>query len=149
MKRVILYIVILAVLFWLPVQRADVGQLRPVQLISFYLENDTFVLATDTGDIGSGRTVSEAFENLKQTTPAVIYLDTAEFLLVTPDALTYLSQLDGYVKQNVKLCLQETPLNPQKAAQYLAVQKHLPKIQQYAGEKLPALRSTGERLILC
>ena len=150
MKRMIIYVAILAVVLWVPVHSADVGQLRPVQLVSFYMENQNFVISTDTGDIGVGVTVAQAFENLEETTPAVIYLDTADFLLVSADVMEYVPQLDVYLKSNVKLCQQEEPLDPALAVEYLAVQKNLPRIKTWNnGGELPVLRRFGERFILC
>ena len=147
--RLLLYIGILAAVFFVPVQKADVGQLRPVQLVSMYTEGQAIVIETDTEDLGVGVTVDEAFDNLEKTTPAIIYLDTADYLLVTEDALEYVDQLNVYLKENVQICRQEEPLDPIQTSKYLSVQGKLPKLKSWQeGAQLPVLKQFGERLFL-
>ena len=65
--------------------RTDIGKLQPVALLQLSREARTLVIETDTGDMGQGETLEEAFEDLKQSTPAAIFLETADYLLVTED----------------------------------------------------------------
>lgn len=147
MKRVLLYIMILTVLMVVPVQGNDVGKLRPVQAITFYKEGDDFVLETDTDDRGVGATPMDALANLKDTTPAVIYLDTAEFMLVSEDSQNDVEQLRSRLKNSVKLCLTEEYVEPKAAAEFLKVHSDLPKLKNWEyPEKLPRLGHFGERL---
>ena len=48
MKRVIIYIGILAALIAAPVEQMEVGKLVPVQVVSVYKEGNAYVLETDT-----------------------------------------------------------------------------------------------------
>ena len=125
------------------------GKLRPVQLVSMYTQEGKIVLETDTEDSGTGETVEEAFDNLKRTTPAIIYLDTADYLLVTEQVLPYVERLDRYLKDNVKICQQAEPINTKLAAQYLSVHVDLPRLKAWEeGVELPLLEIEGEKKIL-
>ena len=149
MKRILLYVLILAAAVWAPVDGSDVGKLQPVQLVSLYKDEETVVLETDTQDRGIGATVDQAFENLEKTTPAIIYLDTADYLLVSEDALEYVGELDRYLKKSVRICLQETPLDPVSASEYLRAQQGLPRLNRWQpGNDLPVLRQFEKRFIL-
>ena len=101
--RIVIYALILAALFFAPVERLDVAKLEPVQAVAIYKENDMVVLETDTEDKGSGKTAEEALQNMKQNTPTVIYLDTAEYLLVAEEAKWDVEALRQYLKPSVKV----------------------------------------------
>lgn len=100
--RTILYIIIIGVLLFIPLERLDVAKLEPVEAVAVYLEKGEVVLETDTESVGKGETIQQALENLKKNTPAIIYLDTAEYLLVAESAREHAEQLMEYLKKNVK-----------------------------------------------
>ncbi len=102
MRRV-LYILIIILACLVPIERLDVAKLQPVEALAVCAEQDTVLLLTDTEDSGKGKTVQQALENLKETTTAVIYLDTAEYLLVGPGAESYGEELKVYLKNSVKV----------------------------------------------
>ena len=102
MRRV-LYGIILALTFFAPVSRVDIAQLLPVEGVAVYTDGIYIVLETDTENIGKGATVHEALADLKENTPAVVYLDTAEYLLITEDALSILADLKDVLKPSVKV----------------------------------------------
>lgn len=101
--RTVLYILIIISLFFAPVQRLDVAKLQPVEAVAVYTDGETVVLITDTEDTGRGKTAKEALHNLKETTAAVIYLDTAEYLLIAPDAENYIEELKPHFKSSIKV----------------------------------------------
>ena len=101
--RTVLYILIIILTFFSPVQRLDVAKLQPVEAVAVYMEQDMVILKTDTEDIGIGKTTQEALQNLKDTTPAVIYLDTAEYLLVAPGAEQCAEELKPHLKTSTKV----------------------------------------------
>ena len=149
MKRFPVYLVRAAVLLWVPVRRTDVGKLRPVQVIAVYEENGQVTLETDTHDRGIGKTGMEALNNLKATTPAVIYLDTADFLLMGDGTDDRIAELEGRLKKSVKLCRVTEKLNLKDAAAYLRVHKQLPSLKVWkTGIKIPYLQIYEGRFIL-
>ena len=101
--RTVLYILIIILTFFSPVQRLDVAKLQPVEAVAVYMEQDMVILKTDTEDIGIGKTTQEALQNLKDTTLAVIYLDTAEYLLVAPGAEQCAEELKPHLKTSTKV----------------------------------------------
>ena len=103
MKRVFLYILILGALFFVPLERVEIAKLEPVQGVWMYEEDGRIVLETDTKDKGVGTTAKEALENMKKQSSGIIYLDTAQYLLVT-NAEEQISTLKQHLKGSVQLC---------------------------------------------
>lgn len=129
--RMILYIIILALLFLAPVEKLDVAKLEPVQTVALFKDETGIVLKTDTDNQGSGATVDSAHEDLEGRTPGVIYLDTAEYLLVTEDAVEYVDALRKYLHPSVEVSLWDGKGSVKDAAKYLDVKNDLPKLQQW------------------
>jgi hypothetical protein len=129
--RKIAYAVILGLLVLAPVKRLEVANLQPVQTVAIYTEPGAVVLETDTHNIGRGASVSEAVVNLEETTPGVIYLDTAEYLLVTKDAETYVDALREYLNPSVKVSFWEAGRGVDVAAKFLSEEKNLPKLKKW------------------
>lgn len=100
--RILLYIVILAVAFSLPVKRLDIAKLEPVEAVAIYEENGRILLKTDQGSTGWGMTVQEALQNLKDTASSIIYLDTADYLLVGENCERAAQQLRKYLRENIQ-----------------------------------------------
>ena len=149
MKRWLLYGILFTAAVFAPVDSTDVGKLHPVQAVSMGYHNEQIILKTDTGEMGIGETTELALENLKQTAPAIIYLDTAEFLLVEENALKYVADLRQFLESNVRVCLTEPEVEVDKASEYLQIHGNLPKLKQWnAGENLPVLTKENERIIL-
>ncbi len=129
--RMIAYAVILALLFLAPVKRLDVAKLQPVQTVAIYTEPGAVVLETDTHNVGRGASVAEAIANLEETTPGVIYLDTAEYLLISKDAEAYVDALREYLKPGVKVSLWVAGGGVDVAAKFLSEEKNLPKLKNW------------------
>ena len=149
MKRWIFYILLFAAAVLIPVNGTDVGKLHPVQAVSLGYHNEQVILKTDTGEIGRGDTPALALDNLKQTAPAIIYLDTAEFLLVEENALSYVNEMRRFLTSDVVICQIEPEIEVDKAAEYLRVHGKLPQLKRWkTGEDLPVLQLENERIIL-
>lgn len=149
MKRILLYVLILALVLLIPVESADVADLRPIEVICIYKEGNTVILETDTGDVGSGTNAIEALADMKQTSPAVIYLDTAEYLLVSENAAGEVDSLREILKDSVKLCMTKDKVALEDAAKYLPVHGDLPQIREWkTGDRLPILSLENGRIKL-
>ena len=129
--RTISYGVILALLFLAPVKRLDVAKLQPVQTVAIYTEPGFVVLETDTHNIGRGASVAEALENLEQVTPGVIYLDTAQYLLVAKDGEGYVDALRKYLRSDVRVSAWDGVGEVDLAARFLSTEKDLPKLRNW------------------
>ena len=149
MKKVALYILLLAAAVLAPLRGMDVGKLQPVGLVQLYKEGETVVIVTDTGDSGRGNNVEAAFENLEDTTPGVIFLDTADYLLISKDAVGEVEKLSSRLKASVRLCYAEKDIEAAEAMEYLAV--HRPQVLLKESERLAdaeTLMMDNERLVL-
>ncbi len=120
MKRIIIYCLILAGTLAIPVKKTDVGKLKPVQAVWISKQNGQIVLQTDTGDTGAGRTVGDALADMEAACLGIIYLDTAQFLLVSENALDQIPALRQHLKGSVKLCQWEGKGSISDAAKYMS-----------------------------
>lgn len=131
MKKIILYAALLGAALVLPVQGTDVGKLIPVELLRIYKEGNAVVIATDLGETGTGATVEKAIENLKSTAAGIIFLDTADYLLVDGSARAEGTALKKYLKSSVRVCISTAELDMEKAAAYLSTHKPETKLRDY------------------
>lgn len=123
MKRIIIYCMILAALCVLPVERQDVADLEPIQVVWLNREGNTVVLETDTEDKGTGETVAEALADMKHKSLGIVYLDTAQYLLVSEDARELIPQITEYLKGSVRICLWDGAGKVADAARYMQSHK--------------------------
>lgn len=133
--RKVLYVIILALLFLAPLERADIAKLLPIEAVAVYMDGDDVVLETDTEDKGKGENVALALRDLIKTTPAVVYLDTAEYLLVSENALEQVDALRNYLKPSVKVCVCQAKDGVKDAAKYLDVHGDLPELRDWRMSK--------------
>lgn len=104
----------------------DVGKLRPVQVVEIRKRNNGVQLQTDTQDLGVGADVIQAVKYMKDISPARVFLDTADYLLIEPGAEIWLSQLQEYLRPSCCLCYITGEVDLYEAGQYL--QLHAPKL---------------------
>ena len=81
---------------------------------------------------GEGETGAEALQDLEDTTPGVIYLDTAEYLLVTEAALDCVDTLRSSLSSSVRVSLWDGEGSVKTAAKYLGIRKDLPKLRDWS-----------------
>ena len=129
--RKTLYGILLTALFFIPLRRINVADLLPVETVAVYMEDEQVVLETDTGHSGAGKTVAEALAALKKNTTHVIYLDTAEYLLVSERALDAVGDLHQCLKGSVKVGICEAKGRVQEAAKYLDIHQKMPRLRQW------------------
>lgn len=127
MRRILIYTLLLGAALAVPVRGTDVGKLQPVGLVQLKKEGELITIVTDTGDVGTGSTVEAAFENLEETTAGVIFLDTADYLLVNASAIDEVKKLGTYLKPSVRVCIAEGEIDLMLAAEYLTV--HPPAVK--------------------
>lgn len=127
LKKILLYIVVIAAVALAPNTKTDIGKLHPVELVYLYEENGDYCIQTDTGVLGVGKSIVDAINDLKETATGIIYLDTARYLLVTDDTEDEIAQMRGYMKGNEYICKAEGKIDVEQAAVYLDV--HLPAMK--------------------
>lgn len=127
--RILIYICILALLLLAPVERLDVAKLEPVQTVAVSISQQQILIETDTENRGQGSTISEAIADLEENTPGVIYLDTAQYLLLTEETAQYSADLEDYMRPSVRVSLWDGTEDVETAAKYLDVRQNLPKLK--------------------
>ena len=70
-----------------PFQGTDIGKLRPAQWVYLSRQEDTVALETDMGDRGEGADVISALEDLRRSAPGELFLETADYALISREAL--------------------------------------------------------------
>jgi len=125
--RWLLYLLVLGAALTVPLEKNNVGKLQPMEVLYVCREGESIVLKTDTDDLGIGKTVAEAVRNLHETTPGIVYLDTADFLILNKNAEQSIRELEPYLKPSVAVCVTEEKIDLTAAAQYLSV--HRPKVK--------------------
>lgn len=147
MKRILIYILLLVLVLLVPVERLDIATLRPVQTVAVTMVGKSCTITTDTGDVGTGTDVISALEDLKRTTPGIIYLDTADFLLVGEGAQEQAMQLKPYMTDSVRVYQIKGTPDLEKVSQYLQIHDDgIPLPAWELGSLLPVLDGTKERL---
>lgn len=151
--RAFIYILILGSLVFAPVKSAEIANLEPVQAVWIYMVDQQVVLETDTDDKGSGSSVAAALEDMKQKSPGIIYLHTAQYLFVAESAQQQIPAIKPYVKGAIRLCRWEAQGDIQEAVKYadahkLGIKLHhwdtasnlpeLPPIKQEKYGKIPS-----------
>ena len=147
MKRLIVYGLILVVLLFVPIVDNDIGKLQPIEVVQVYRQGQQVIICTDTGDQGAGTTALSALQDLKDTTPGYIYLDTAEYLLLNTEATQDVEDLRSILKRNLQICFAEIELDLHLVAKYLPAHGELPQLKDWnMGDMLPELTVENERL---
>ena len=123
MKKILLYILLLGAALILPVEGTDVGKLLPVELVQLDKMGDTVVISTDAGATGTGATVKAAIRDMEKTAAGIVFLDTADYLLVTESAMEEVESIKEHLKPSVRVCIQHVEMNLKDAAAYLSVHK--------------------------
>lgn len=109
----------------LPHPARDIAKLEPVRVVYLYMDQGRLCIETDTADYGSGRNLTEATDDLRTRADAEIFLDTAEFLLLSPE-VTISPDFYTHLRPACKVCYTETAPDLAAAAEYLAA--HPPEI---------------------
>lgn len=146
MKRWIILAAAVAVVLMFPSREAsDVGELLPVELLYIYKEDGCVRVETDTGNLGVGTDLKAALEDLKASTPGEIFLETANYLILSREAVPLLPQLWGILRPATEVCLGVNA--DTKAAPFLAA--HKPGVTlndiRSGGRYLPTLVRREER----
>lgn len=147
MKRwIILAAAAAAALALQPGGERDVAKLEPVQLVFVYKSGNEICIETDTDAFGKGKDLQSAMEDMKLTAPGYIFLDTAEFLLLTEETVALLPELAGMIRPAAEVCI-GTEAQTETAAAYLSVHRPGVTLKDWMAEgcAFPLLMMTEER----
>ncbi len=134
-----------AALLLAPAEATDVGELLPVELLYIYKEDGRVCVQTDTENWGIGDDLTAALTDLKATAPGNLFLETAEYLIVTKDTAELLPQLWQILRPGTEVVLGIQA--DAQAAAFLAA--HKPGVTlndiRSGNADLPILTRTEER----
>lgn len=149
MRKLAIYGVLLAAALMIPTKATELGKMKPVETVCIHLDNHIVVIETDTEDIGRGVTVADALHDLRETTAGIIYLDTAEYLLVKEGAEIHIPELAAHLRDTVWICGAEGEIKLKDVASFLSVHKPSVKLKEWReGGMLEVLEEENGRLIL-
>lgn len=128
----------------------DIGKLQPVQVVRLTCPRGQVRMETDTGDFGTGENLKEALIDMKQSAPAEVFLDTADYLIVSPGCIDLLPAMMKYLRPSCAVCVEDGKPDMEQVGLYL--QQHSPDttLMQYrAGQRdLPTLVTREGRMHL-
>lgn len=149
MRRMIVYLGILAAVLWAGDPGTDIGMLIPVETLFIQKQGETIVIQTDSADTGAGDTMKQAAENLKEKAHGIIYLDTADYLILNGEAEALLPQLQNNRKQEVVLCKADEKIDVQKVTPFLRTHRPQLELSDWrAGMTLPSLEEAEGSFII-
>lgn len=135
--------------FLAPSKEMDISALRPVELLFLYKEDGMIGIKTDTGDSGTGADLSAAVEDLKATAPGEIFLDTADYVMVTAETKGYLRELKEILRPAAEVVLAQGEFNMSEAVEFLRIHNPGMKLKDYRSEdSLPVLAAKEGRYYL-
>lgn len=88
MKNILCFLAALVLLSFaggLPFPIHDASELNPVQTLQIEVKDHCFTLNGDNEQMGTGKTFSQAIEDLKRTSSGIAFLQTAQHILLTGD----------------------------------------------------------------
>ena len=139
-----------AVLGGMPFAGTDIAKLQPVEVLRVQKDGDMISVELDTGDSGKGTTLEAALQDLKESTPGKVFLETADYLLINGEAEVLLESLAEYLRPACGVCLEAGEAKLEEAAQFLGVHEPGLTLQEYrAGDHaLQELVVREERMYL-
>lgn len=129
--RKLLYIVILSALLFAPLERVRIAQMEPVTAVAVRMEETNIVVETDGGMHGSAKDLKGAVDDLKSNAPAVVYLDTAKYLLISENACKYAGELAIYLKGSTRVCITDEQEDMEWMIRYLDSHGDLPDLRSF------------------
>lgn len=128
----------------------DVATLEPVQTVWLSSDGGRIVLHADTGAEGAGKNLEDALKNLRETALSYVFLDTADYLLITPELTHLIPSMQNLLRPSCRICLTRDKPDLEKAGGFFKIHKPRVTVKDYlAGvRELPTLKTTGEGMQL-
>ena len=139
-----------AILGGMPFAGTDIAKLQPVEVLRVQKDGEMISVELDTGDSGKGATLEAALQDLKESTPGKVFLETADYLLINKEAETLLPSLAEHLRPACGVCLENGEAKLEEAAEFLGAHEPGLTLQEYrAGDHaLQELVVREERMYL-
>lgn len=133
-----------------PSSGTDAAKLQPIQTIYIYKEDEVVTILTDTGDQGKGKSIDEAFNDMKQTVAGEVFMETAEFLIVTEETRQCIDKLYDELRPACRICLAEGDLELESTTKYLSAHEPKSILKDYraGNQKVSELQISEGRMYL-
>ena len=135
-------------LFLLPRRGTEVGKLLPVETLLIEKQAGQYRVSADTGSAGRGDSLEKAVDALRAEAPGILFLDTADYVLLTGEAEDCMEKLPDYVRPGTRVYKLEGTAELSEIGPFLKT--HGPDAQLYRLQKrelqLPKLTAEGEKL---
>lgn len=140
-----IWLVALALLL-LPRRGTEVGELLPVETLLIEKEAGQYVVSVDTGGSARGQSLAAAVEAMRASTPGELFLDTADYVLLTRDTLDCVPLLADFVRPAARVYMVDEGPDLEKIGPFLRVQgPDAPLFRLEKGEcPAPKLSMEGE-----
>ena len=151
MRRWIIAAICLLGLFLLPEgRRTEIGNLKPVEVLLVAVKEGRIRVDTDTGDSGSGITLTSALKDMKESASGEIFLETVSYVLVTEETRFLLEELGQILRPGTEAVLAAGEVDLETVAGYLNVHTPDCSLRKYLSSQiqLPKLMTAGERYYL-
>lgn len=106
MKKTVLCflaITIVSVAGFLPFKGTDVSKLQPVEVLVLQYKDGLYTISGEDGLIGYGEDVLSALEDLKATASGEVFLETANYLLISENCLACIAELSDFLRPACQL----------------------------------------------
>lgn len=134
---------LLGTLFWNPAEPKDVGSLIPVELVQLSRDREGVEVRTDTGNRGWGENLEEAMADLKQKASGEIFLETAEYVLLTGEKEAFIPELKNYFRPGTQVYEAPYLEDLEGAAAYLGQHRRESPLFRLQNRDLPRLIRHG------
>lgn len=128
----------------------DVARLQPAQIVRISQKNGSIEVQTDTGAQGEGIHLQAALLDMSAKAPADVFLDSADYLLLSEDTLPLIDQLFAVLPPSCRVCLEEGSADLERAGFFL--QAHTPNVTlldcMVGQMELPELLTIQEEMYL-
>lgn len=133
-----------------PFHGTDIATLSPVEAVWLEEAGALVRIQTDGGDIGIGRTLRDALQNMKDTAPGTVFLDTADYLIVKSGSEHLIGQMRDVLRASCCVCVCKSMPDLEDAAAFLSAHEPSLKLKSTTAEatKFPLLDQKRGRLIL-
>ena len=135
-------------LLLLPRRGTEGGKLLPVETLLIEKQAGQYRVSTDTVNTGRGDSLEKAVDALRAEAPGILFLDTADYVLLTGEAEDCMEKLQDYVRPGTRVYKLEGTAELSEIGPFLKT--HGPDAPLYRLQKgklqLPKLTAEGEKL---
>ena len=106
---------------------SGINELEPVEVVLITETDGNIVIETDTGAKGIGSNLEKAVNNLQSSASGIIFLDTAQYVLVTAKTKCMLVEMMQWIRPAARVCMIRSKPELSEVTEYLG--NHPPELQ--------------------